>query len=122
MGVDMTPDAFLGDWYAWATNQMAHALLGLAMTGVLAVILRAIAGRERRALSLAIVGAVYFVGWEGAWQSFGAGILDALADTAFVALGGLIGVSAWAQRGAQIVVAAVAVAGILAVGIVRRRG
>lgn len=117
----MTPDAFLTDWYAWATNQMAHALIGLALTGVLAVILRAIAGRERRALSLAIVAAAYFAGWEGAWQAFGAGWLDALADTAFVALGGLIGVSAWAQRGAQLVVAMVAVAGILVAGIVRRQ-
>lgn len=120
MGADMTPDAFLDDWYAWATNQLSHALIGLALTGVLAVILRAVAGQERRAVALAIVAAVYFVGWESAWQAFGAGLLDALADTAFVAIGGLIGVSAWAQRGAQLVVAMVAVAGILVAGIVRR--
>lgn len=108
MGADMTPDAFLDDWYAWATNQLSHALIGLALTGVLAVILRAVAGQERRAVALAIVAAVYFVGWESAWQAFGAGLLDALADTAFVAIGGLIGISAWAQKGAQLAVAAVA--------------
>ena len=32
----MTPDAFLNDWYGWITNQMSHALLGLALTALVA--------------------------------------------------------------------------------------
>ncbi len=43
-----------------------------------------------------------------------------MEDTAFVALGGIIGVTAWGQKGGQLAVAMVTMAGIMAAGVARR--
>lgn len=123
----MTPDAFLSDWYGWLTNQMAHALLGLAVTALLAWALGALMSRAfgmdvtMHGPALLIVGVVYFFGWEGLWQRYGAGMWDALADTAFMAIGGLLGVSAWARKGGRVALAMGAAAVMLAVGVWRRK-
>lgn len=123
----MTPDAFLADWYGWLTNQMAHALLGLAVTALLAWALGAVVSQafERPVTmhgpALLIVGVVYFFGWEGVWQRWGAGMGDALADTAFMGLGGLLGVSAWARKGGRVALAMGAAAVMLGAGVWRRK-
>lgn len=123
----MTPDAFLHDWYGWLTNQMAHALLGLAVTALLAWVLGALMTRAfempvaMHGPALVIVGLVYFFGWEGVWQRFGAGMVDALADTAFMALGGLLGVSAWARNGGRVALAMAVAVVMLGAGVWRRK-
>lgn len=120
------PDAFLSDPYAWATNQMAHALLGLAVVALLAWALGVLMSRAFEAdiamhgPALLIVGVVYFFGWEGLWQRYGAGMGDALADSAFVLLGGAVGVSAWARKGGRVVAAMAVAAAMLGLGVGRR--
>ena len=123
----MTPDAFLDAWYDWLTNQMAHSLLGLAVTALLAWILGCLMSRAMEmdvamhGPALVIVAVVYFFGWEGLWQRWGAGMGDALADTAFMAIGGLLGVSAWARRGGRVALAMGAAAVMLGAGVWRRK-
>lgn len=123
----MTPDAFANDWYGWLTNQMAHALLGLAVTALLAWVLGAFMSRAfemdvpMHGPAVAILAVVYFTAWEGVWQRYGAGMGDALADTAFMALGGLLGVSAWARKGGRVALAMAVGAALLMAGAWRRR-
>lgn len=123
----MAPDAFLHDWYGWLTNQMAHALLGLAVTALLAWVLGWFMSRAMEmdvtmhGPALVIVGLVYFFGWEGLWQRYGAGMGDALADTAFMGLGGLLGVSAWARKGGRVALAAAVAVVMLGAGVWRRK-
>ena len=123
----MTPDAFLHDWYGWLTNQMAHALLGLAVTALLAWVLGAFMSRAfempvtMHGPALVIVAVGYFFGWEGVWQRYGAGMGDALADTAFMALGGLLGVSAWARKGGRVALAMAVAVVMLGAGVWRRK-
>ena len=121
------PDAFLSDPYGWATNQMAHALLGLAVTALLAWVLGWLMSRamemnvEMHGPALLIVGVVYFFGWEGLWQQWGAGMGDALADTAFMVLGGSVGLFAWARKGGLVASAIVVAVAMLGAGVWRRR-
>lgn len=123
----MTPDAFITDWYGWLTNQMSHMLLGLAITALLAWILGCLMSRAMEmdvamhGPALVIVAVVYFFGWEGLWQRYGAGMWDALADTAFMTIGGLLGVSAWARRGGRVALAMGAAAVMLGAGVWRRK-
>lgn len=123
----MTPDAFISDWYGWLTNQMAHALLGLAVTALLAWALGALMSRAfemdvaMHGPALVIVAVGYFFGWEGVWQRYGAGMGDALADTAFMALGGLLGVSAWARKGGRVALAMAVAVAMLGAGVWRRK-
>ena len=121
------PDAFMADPYAWATNQMAHALLGLAITALLAWALGALMSRAMEidvamhGPALLIVGVVYFFAWEGLWQRYGAGMGDALADTAFMVLGGLLGLSAWARKGGRVALAMAVAVVMLGAGVWRRK-
>jgi hypothetical protein len=118
--MNLSPDAFLTDAYGWLTNQTGHVLLGLVLTAIVAVIMRAVVETDMRREALLVVSVAYLVVWEGLIQTWGAGFLDALADTAFVALGGIIGVTAWGQKGGQLAVAFVTMAGIMAAGVARR--
>lgn len=81
------PDAFLGDWYGWITNQAAHALI--VGMGVFAV---AAATRLTRRQAFWITLALYGV-WE-VW-TFAGDYLDAATDWAFVAMGAAFGWQAW---------------------------
>lgn len=121
------PDAFLTEWYDWLINQMAHMLLGLAITALLAWVLGWLMSRAMEmdvamhGPALVIVAVVYFFGWEGLWQQWGAGMGDAIADTAFMVLGGLLGVSAWARKGGRVAVAMAVSVVMLGAGVWRRK-
>ncbi|MFN4091240.1 MAG: hypothetical protein ACK4QW_19660, partial [Alphaproteobacteria bacterium] len=97
--------------------------IGLVLTGAGAAALsRLEPGVPRTGLhALGLVSALYLVGWEWAVQRFGAGLADALLDTAMIATGGAIGLLAWRRDGRRL--AAVIVAAGLAVthGIRSRR-
>lgn len=95
-----TPDAFQADAYGWVTNQLSHALVGLVLVALVSFLLSRSEWIEDKGLfALALVVAGYFIGWEVAWQLVGAGWTDALEDTAFVALGGAVGLFLWRRRG-----------------------
>ena len=117
------PDAMMNDWYLWAAVLLAHGFIGLILTAAVAWIFKPaeeLAGDMRR-LAWVVVSAIYFLGWEGCVQTWGAGFLDAAVDTAAVSLGGLIGISAWARKGASVALSGDAMAGMLVVGIWRRK-
>ncbi len=116
----LSPDAFLTDAYGWLTNQTGHVLLGLVLTAVVAVIMRAVMETDMRREALLSVSVAYLVGWEILIWHVEAGWLDTVEDSAFVALGGVIGVTAWGQKGGQLAVAMVTMAGIMAAGVARR--
>lgn len=54
------PDAFRGDWYGWATNQLSHAFLGSLLSTVAALAWWFIAGEYPvRVVALAVMVAGY---------------------------------------------------------------
>lgn len=78
------PDDFRDDWYGFLTNQMAHAL-GVGMVGGLA--LMPFLGPY---IAPVAVFAAYFLLWEVWRQKLGAGVADALQDSACVMAGASI--------------------------------
>jgi len=120
----LTPDDFAGLPYEFVTNQLSHALIGLCLTALVAGLLDLIASEHidgRGRLALAMVSAGYLVGWEVAAQHLGAGVLDALADTFFVTMGGLLGLATWLRKPALMAFAMIATAGAAAAGVWRRK-
>ena len=109
-----TPEAQVGA-YEWAAVLLAHGFIGLALVAALAWA----TGRMWAAFWAVSVG--YLGLWEGAVQDFGAGMADALVDTFAVAAGGLAGISAWARRGAGVVVSLALMAWVLASGVRSRK-
>ena len=118
--MDLTTPTAHADGYIWLVVLMAHAGIGLALVAVLAAVLDALA-RDwvdgAGGVAWVIVVLCYGIVWEGIVQEYGAGMPDAFVDTFAVAMGGLIGLSAWARRGACLagalfLFAAVAVAGV----------
>ena len=92
----LTPTNHAGA-YEWAAVLFAHATVGLIITAIVAAILHwqlAPWIEGLGGLALVIVVVLYFLGWEGSIQQFGAGMPDAIVDTFAVFIGGLIGVSA----------------------------
>ncbi|MCH9838798.1 hypothetical protein K0U83_24245 [bacterium] len=93
------PDEQLDDWYKWLTTQCGHACVGIAG----GLILWPLWG-------IAAPGAVFFVyliAWEGAYQRFGAGVGDALVDSACVAAGAAVICGAFVGYWTAVAVAAV---------------
>ena len=88
----LRPDAFVGDWYGWLTNQASHVLVGAVLAMLLSLRLR-----PRAALLVAAAGyglvevAQLALHGPGLWA-------DGLADLGFAALGALI-VAAWRRGG-----------------------
>lgn len=78
------PDAQQSDWYGWLTTQAGHAAL-VGNAG--ALLLFPWVGPV---LSPILVALAYLVIWEAWRQRFGAGIADALTDTACTMAGASI--------------------------------
>lgn len=75
------PDSFPRDWYQWLTNQAGHSVLvgvpaGLALMPFLGPYIAPLA-----------VFTIYLVFWEWGKQRFGAGLADAMEDSACVMAG-----------------------------------
>ncbi len=102
------------DPYVWSAALLAHAFLGLILTGAVAAVLDAVDDEDwvdgHGGLAALIVVAGYFFVWEGAIQHFGEGLPGSLADTVAIAAGTAIGLAAWARKGARVAVAALALA------------
>jgi hypothetical protein len=112
------------DPYVWSAALLAHAMLGLILTGLLAALIDAIDTEDmidgRGGLAALIVVLGYALIWEGAVQHLAEGLSGSLVDIAAIAGGSVIGLAAWARQGARLAVAALAVAGIWAWGILPR--
>jgi hypothetical protein len=120
----MTPDAFAGDAYGWITNQLSHAFIGLIITALVAGLLDLIASdwiEDRGMMAWVLVLTGYAFGWEMAVQHLGGGALDAIADTFFVAMGGLIGLAAWWRKPALLAAGFILTAGAAVAGVWRRK-
>ena len=119
----LTPTNHAGA-YEWAAVYLAHFAIGLAITAIIAALLdwqlapwiEGLGG-----LALVIVVVLYFLGWEGSIQQFGAGMPDAIVDTFAVFIGGLAGVSAWGRRGFAVAASLAALAGVLWAGVRARK-
>ena len=119
----LTPTNHAGA-YEWAAVLFAHATVGLGLVAIVAALLdwqlapwvEGLGG-----LALVIVVVLYFLGWEGSIQQFGAGLADATVDTFAVFIGGLLGVSAWGRRGVTVAAALAALLGVLWAGVRARK-
>lgn len=87
----MTPDAFVNDWYGYATNQSGHFLLGLIAAVILYVVFRS------ATKAVGVTMAVYAV-WEVTQLLYGGGVLDGLEDALFVFLGAVFAAGAIVAR------------------------
>lgn len=101
------PDAFLGDWYGWVTNQAAHALLIGALIFALVAITRL-----TRLQALWLTLALYAL-WE--LHTFAGDVLDGVTDFAFVAAGAVFAKAAW--EGERRIMAAAFIAIVLAAAV-----
>jgi hypothetical protein len=121
--MDLTTPVDHADAYTWAAVALAHLAIGLVLTGALAAVLSRLLpgapGMGRGALGLVI--ALYLLGWECAVQGLGAGIADALLDTAMIATGGALGLLAWRRKGKALAAVIFAAGLALAHGIRSRR-
>ncbi len=98
------------DWYAWASNQLAHVSIG-AVSAALAVVI----GWPAWAVPVA-----YLIVWEIACQRLGAGWRDAFNDTLFIACGACALWAAWHQAALLMFGAVIVAAVALGRGIWRR--
>jgi hypothetical protein len=125
--LDIFPPGSAANATIWVTEAAGHIILGLVLT-VLAGAVIWLAGvlgwrpfglPSVAAAQIAVVG--YGLGWEVAYQRLGAGLGDALVDTAFVAGGAVI---AWAsyERKWSVVLGVILAMGAGMVRGVRRRG
>ena len=114
-GLNLTAPTDHADPYVWLVVLLAHAALGLALTGAVAALLDRI-GRgwiEFTALDAWILtSAAYGLLWEVFVQRIGAGWADAAVDTLAVSLGGAVGALAWRRRGPALAGAMLALAAI----------
>ena len=117
--MELTTPVDHADAYTWAAVALAHLAIGLVLTGAGAAILsRLESGVPRTGLhALGLVSALYLVGWEWAVQRFGAGLADALLDTAMIATGGALGVLAWRRDARALAIILLAAALALAQGL-----
>ena len=115
MVMDLLTPTNHADAYEWASVLLAHFTVGLVLTAIIAAV------TEWRAwVALACVIAAYGLLWEGAVQHLGAGVADAFVDTFAVAIGGLVGLSAWLRRGVMLAAGVAALAGVLWAGVRKR--
>lgn len=81
------PSSFRGDWYGWATNQIAHAMfVGFGTATFFSLVASKVSGEwiDQR-ITFAVIVALYVFVWEALVQGWRG--LDSLTDAAFVALG-----------------------------------
>jgi hypothetical protein len=110
--------------YDWTVVALAHLALGMALQLLAAAALSRIAagwvdGIGGPALALVVGG--YALAWEGLAQRLGAGLPDALLDTAMVAAGAALALLLWRRQAGRLALVLTAVAAVIANGI-RRRG
>lgn len=124
MGLDLlTPEAHAGA-YEWAAVLLAHFTVGLVLVAAVAALLNWLSGDDLGPMhgpALVIVVLVYFFFWEGLGQRYAAGLPDAAIDTFAVAMGGLVGISAWLRKGGAVLAAIIATAIVAVAGIWRRK-
>lgn len=121
-----SPDAYLNDWYGFATNQAGHVLIiGVGGYILLALLLKLafwwVEYEEiHHTISIALVGTIY-AAWELLQLTAGGTVLDGLADWTFVMGGSVLAYAIW--EGMRRLSASVIVAAILAIGAgsIRRR-
>ena len=104
------------DLYTWSAALLAHCMVGLILTGILAALIDALDGEDliedRGQLSASIVIVGYFLIWECGVQHIGEGLFGSLIDTVAVAAGALIGLAAWLRQGWKVAIGA-AVVGLM---------
>jgi hypothetical protein len=121
--LDLFPPESPQDAAEWLAVAAGHGALGLVLTALVGLVLWAVRWRfgmpSVAAAQIAVAG--YGLGWEVAYQRLGAGLGDALVDTAFVAGGAVI---AWAsyERKWSVVLGAILTMGAGMWRGVRRRG
>ena len=124
MGLDLTTPEAQANAYFWLVVLLAHAALGVALTGIVAAVIDRI-GREwidhAGGLALAIVTVGYAGLWEGAVQRFGAGLGDAAVDTVAVLCGGAVGLWAWRRNGLGVAAGILALSAVAVAGVRKRR-
>lgn len=99
----LTPTDYAGA-YEWASVFLAHMALGLGLVALVSAVLDWVAGDWMDVVSevaAVIVAVVYLIAWEGFVQRYGAGLMDAAADTLAVASGGLLGLFLWRRAGVK---------------------
>lgn len=109
--------------YEWASVFLAHVVIGLAVTAILAAILDTI---DRMALnvgdtSAGLVTGLYLVVWEMGLQRVGAGWADALVDTFAVCIGALSGLFLWRRAGVKLAITLAAGIAVLWHGVGARK-
>lgn len=119
--IDLLTATDHADPYVWSAVALAHVAIGLALVGAVAAALGWFAprvpGAGRAALGLCV--AAYVCGWELGVQRLGAGMADALLDTAMIAAGGVIGLLAWRRSGLRVALVLLAVAAVIAIRLLR---
>lgn len=117
-----TPEA-QQDAHYWASVLLAHALVGLTLCGALAALVERADDwiDNPRWMGWWLGTGGYFALWEVAVQHLGAGMGDALVDTAGVSLGGAAGLLAWSNRGRAVAAVLGLLSILAAVGVWRRR-
>jgi hypothetical protein len=115
-----TPDA-QADPYVWAAALLGHFVIGLVLVAALSAIINRASDwiDEPGAVAWVAVVGVYFIGWEAGLQHFGAGFVDALVDTFAVAVGGAVGLFAWARNGLGVTGSILALLAVLWRGVKR---
>ena len=99
----LTPTDHAGA-YEWASVFLAHMALGLGLVALVSAVLDWVAGDWMDGVgevAAVIVAVVYLIAWEGFVQRYGAGLMDAAADTLAVASGGLLGLFLWRRAGVK---------------------
>lgn len=99
----LTPTDHAGA-YEWASVFLAHMALGLGLVALVSAVLDWAAGDWMDGVgevAAVIVAVVYLIAWEGFVQRYGAGLMDAAADTLAVASGGLLGLFLWHRAGVK---------------------
>ena len=124
---DLFPPGSAANATIWVTEAAGHGALGLVLTALAGAVLwvmrwlgwRPFGLPSVAAAQIAVVG--YGLGWDVIAQRLGAGVADALVDTAFVAGGAVIAWAAYERRW-PVVLAAILAMGAGMVRGVRRRG
>ena len=117
-----SPDA-QADPHYWAATFLGHFVIGLVICGAVAALIERAAdwidGHGRLAWIVTVAG--YALLWEGAAQHLGAGVMDALVDSAAVALGAACGLLAWARMGKAVAAVVALATAIMVLGVGRRK-
>lgn len=110
----MTPDAFLDDWYGYATNQSGHFVIGLVCVFFCYLFLKS------STRSLALVAFVYLA-WEVSQLFQGGTVLDGLEDMLFVLMGGVFSVGAIVVKREYILLSLIITVVAMVNGVMRRK-